>query len=113
MQTAATPLTHSGMGIASLALSLLSGLGLLLIFVVAGLAESQPRGLDENSPAAVVLGLVMVLLTTIVQLLALGLGIAAVVQPARNKTFGVLGLVFSCACLLGSWLLMLIGTVLE
>lgn len=112
MQTAATPLTHSGMGIASLALSLLSGLGLLLIFVVAGLAESQPRGLDENSPAAVVLGLVMVLLT-IVQLLALGLGIAAVVQPARNKTFGVLGLVFSCACLLGSWLLMLIGTVLE
>ena len=112
MQTAATPLTHSGMGIASLALSLLSGLGLLLIFVVAGLAESQPRGLDENSPAAVVLGLIMVLLT-IVQLLALGLGIAAVVQPARNKTFGVLGLVFSCACLLGSWLLMLIGTVLE
>ena len=112
MQTAAASLPHSGMGIASLILSIAATLSLLVVATIASVAQTRPGGLDENSPAAIVLGLVAVLLG-MAQLLALGLGIAGLVQPGRNKTFGIIGTVFSCVYLLGTGLLMLVGAVLE
>ena len=43
-QSAPTELKHSGVGIASFVLSLLSGIGLFVLFGVAGYMESQSPG---------------------------------------------------------------------
>lgn len=98
---------HSGLGIASFIISL--GAGLMLL--IAGVLESQPGGLDEDSIAAGVLGLILVL-AVLAQLLALGLSIAAVVQVGRNKLYGILGLVFSATGLIGAVLILLLGALL-
>ena len=60
MQTTPPSLPHSGMGIASFIISLVAGLGLLVTFGIAGVADStQPGGLDEESVMAGVLGLLI------------------------------------------------------
>lgn len=87
-------------------------MGLLLILGIAGVAESQPNGLDEESLIAGVLGLLM-LLAVLAQIIALGLGIADLVQTHHNKLFGTLGSVFASTALVCSLVLLLIGTVLE
>lgn len=112
MQTTAASLPNSGLGIASFIISLVAGVGLLIVFGVAGVAEAQPSGLDEESLMAGVLGLLM-LLAALSQVVALGLGIAGLVHAGRSKLFGVLGTVFASTALLGSLLLILLGVVLE
>lgn len=112
MQTTPPSLPHSGMGIASFIISLVAGVCLLVTFGIAGAAESQPGGLNEESLMAGVLGLLM-LLAALAQVVALGLGIAGLVQAGRSKIFGVLGTVFASMALLGSLLLILLGVVLE
>lgn len=105
-------LPHSGMGVASFTLSMVAGLGLLVIFAIAGVAESRPGGLDEASPLATAIGLVL-LLAALANMVALGLGIAALVQAGRNRLFATLGTVFASATLLGSLVLVLLGTLLD
>lgn len=105
-------LPHSGMGVASFTLSMVAGLGLLVIFAIAGVAESRPGGLDEASPLATAIGL-LALLAALANLVALGLGIAALVQAGRSKIFATLGTVFASTTLLGSLVLVLLGTLLD
>ena len=105
-------LPHSGMGVASFTLSMVAGLGLLVIFAIAGVAESRPGGLDEASPLATAIGLVL-LLAALANMVALGLGIAGLVQAGRNRLFATLGTVFASATLLGSLVLALLGTLLD
>ena len=67
-------LGQSGLGIASLILSVISGVGLFFIVVVAGIIEtSTPGGMDVNSAEAMLIGLSLFgfIFTA---LLALGLG---------------------------------------
>jgi hypothetical protein len=100
---------HSGLGIASFISSIFSGIFLFLIFVVAGVMEaSTSGGLDEESPAAIVIGLCMFAFL-FVALVALGLGIGGLIQKDRNKLFAVLGTVFSACAFLGTLALVLIG----
>lgn len=112
MQTPSASTPHSGMGIASFVISLIAGAGLLILVGIAGVADSRPGGLDEESLMAGMLGLLM-LLAALAQMVALGLGIAGLVQTGRSKLFGVLGTVFASTALLGSLLLILVGAVLE
>ncbi len=105
-------LPHSGMGVASFTLSMVAGLGLLVIFAIAGVAESRSGGLDEASPLATAIGLVL-LLAALANMVALGLGIAGLVQAGRNRLFATLGTVFASATLLGSLVLVLLGTLLD
>jgi len=103
---------HSGLGIASFIISLASSAVLVVLLGVAAMLESRPGGLDEESTAAIVVGLILVL-AALAQVLALGLGIAALVQTGRNKLFGVLGTVFAATGLVGALLVLLLGMLAE
>lgn len=106
-------LRHSGMGIASFVISLVGAAAMLALFVVAGMiALSTPGGVDEESMQAMVLGAMIVALFA-VELVALGLGIAGVVQRGRRKAFAVLGLVFAGATLVGTTVLLAAGSAMP
>lgn len=102
---------HSGLGIASFIISLASGTALVLLLGIAGVMESQPGGMNEQSAGAIFLGLFLAL-TALAQVLALGLGIAGLVQTGRSKLFGVLGTVFASTGLIGTVLIILLGALL-
>ena len=68
--------------------------------------------MDEESAGAIVLGLILAL-TALAQVLALGLGIAALVQTGRSKLFGVLGTAFASTGLVGTVLILLLGALME
>lgn len=103
---------HSGLGIASFIISLTAGAALIILLGIAGVIESQSGGMDEESAGAVVLGLLLAL-TALAHVLALGLGIAALVQVGRSKLFAVLGTVFASTGLAGTVLICLLGALLE
>ena len=103
---------HSGLGIASFIISLAAGAALVVLLGIAGVIESQPGGMDEESAGAVLVGLLLAL-TALAHVLALGLGIAALVQAGRSKLFGLLGTVFASTGLIGTVLIFLLGALLE
>lgn len=103
---------HAELGIASFGLSLLAGLALFVMFVIAGVLESQsPDGLDEESTAAIVLGLLLIL-GVCVEFVALGLGIGSLFQASRKKLLGILGIVFSLLALFVFTVVMIAGVML-
>lgn len=100
---------HSGLGIASFILSLGGGVLMFLLIVLAGVAElSTPGGMDEGAPATVMIGL-GIIGAGLVELVALALGVAGVLQRDRRRVLAILGLVFSCGALLGTAGLLLLG----
>lgn len=100
---------HSGLGISSFIISIVIGVLMFLLFVVAGVMEtSTPGGIDEESAGAVVVGLFL-LAFLLLDVLALGLGIAGLVQKDRKKIFPVLGVVFSATTMLTTVFFMIIG----
>ena len=102
-------LKHSGLGIASFITAIVSGVFVFLLVVIAGAIEvSTPGGMDEESASAVIIGLLLFALVGAL-LVAIGLGIAGLVQNGRKKVFAVLGTVFSTAILLGTVFLLIIG----
>lgn len=103
---------HSGAGIASFIISLAASTVLLIAIGIAEALESRPGGMDEESVAAIMLG-IAIILTALAQVAALGLGIAALVQAGRTKIFGVLGTVFAATGLAGTLMLFLLGALLE
>jgi hypothetical protein len=105
-------LKHSGFGIASFLIAIAVGLFEFTIFVVAGVLEaSQPGGMDENSPEAVLLGLAMF---GGVMAAAFGgaLAIAGLCQAHRSKVFAILGLILNAAVGLGVLGLIVIGLMM-
>ncbi len=104
---------HSGLGITAFCLSLGAGaIMVLALGVAASISAPHAGAYDTQSSAATVLGLLF-LFSTLVQITALGLGIAALVQTGREKLFGVLGTVFASTGLLASVLLLLLGALSE
>lgn len=100
---------HSGLGIASFVISILSGVLIFFLIVIAGVMEaSTPGGMDEESVGAIVVGLFLIgfLFTALV---ALGLGIGGLVQRNRKKIFAILGTVFSGLTIVGTLFIMLLG----
>jgi hypothetical protein len=100
---------HSKLGIASFGLSCLNGILILLIFIVAGLIENAtPGGLDDESVAAMLIGLVIIALF-FSQVISLGLGVASFFQPNTKKVFGILGVCFSVSVVVITVILIGIG----
>jgi hypothetical protein len=80
----------SRMGIASLALSLVSGAILVGVYrLVLYLVSLQPSGADTVGYAFWKLGLM--LLTVSAELVALGLGVAGTLQRRRKRSLAILG----------------------
>jgi hypothetical protein len=105
-------LKHSGIGITAFIISLAMAIIAFVIVIIAGVIEaSSPGGMDESSAAAVVVGL-LIIGCLLIQLAALGLGIAGLIQKNRKKIFAVLGTVFSGMTLVGVVFLMLVGTMM-
>src|SRR5690606_21142498 len=102
-------LKHSGMGIASFIISLVVGFAIFVAIIIAGVMEtSTPGGLDENSPEAMLLGLVLIALL-FADVAALGLGVAGLFQRERRKVFAILGTIFAGTAVLGTIALIVIG----
>jgi hypothetical protein len=103
---------HSGIGIASFITSVVASILLGLMVVIAGAMEiATPGGLDEKTAAAMVLGLFIIALL-VVDIVALGLGIAGLFQKDRKKLFAILGTTFSAATIIGILFLIVIGNMM-
>lgn len=102
-------LKHSGLGIASFIISLISAALIFILMAIAGVLEvSTPGGMSEESAGAVLIGLFLILFL-IVCLVALGLGIGGLVQKERKKLFAILGTLFSGVTFVGTLFVLLIG----
>lgn len=100
---------HSGLGIASFIFSIVAGILIFLLFIAAGVMQvSTPGGVDEKSAAAVIIGL-LIFAFLFLCLVALGLGIAGLIQKDRKKLFATLGTIFSTVILVGTISLIFIG----
>ncbi len=106
-------LKHSGLGIASFVISILSGILMFLLFAIAGVVgATTPGGMDEKSMVAIVIGLSL-FAGLFVALLALGLGIGGLLQKERRKLFAILGTVASAATILGAVALLALGLAMK
>jgi hypothetical protein len=104
---------HSGLGIASTVLSVLIGIAIFALVVIAGvLHTTTPGGLTETSPAAIIVGL-GIIGGIILDIVALGLGIAGLTQQNRQKIFPILGTLFSSLTLLGTIGLIVLGNMVK
>lgn len=104
---------HSGLGIASFVIAIVFGFALFVLIGLAGYQEvTNPGGMDENSAAAMVLGL-MLMGALLMNVVGAALGLAGVIQKERRKIFAVLGLVFNLLAVVGTGCLMAIGVMME
>ena len=107
------PLGHSGFGIASFILVFVFWAGDLALFVTAGVMDvSSPDGLDENSPAVCVFGLLFIF-SVFGTLIGLGLGIGGLAQKDRLKIFAILGVIFHALTFLGLVGLIVLGAAVS
>ncbi|ACV25816.1 hypothetical protein [Kangiella koreensis] len=102
-------LKHSGLGITTFVLGLIAPIGLIITIIMAAVAEaSSYGGMDPSSSEAMVIGLFLILFV-ILALIAVGIGIGALVQKGYKKIFPILGVVFSSVVLVITIALMVIG----
>ena len=91
---------QSKLGIASLLISIFTAIGLFIIFIIAGVLESNTYGgIDEESAGAIILGL-LILGFGFLDLLAIGLGIAGIFQNIRSRITAIIGTIISSAILI-------------
>ncbi len=104
---------QSGLGIASLILSILIGIMLFVAICVAGFMEaSTSGGVSDDSPILVLIGLFVIagMFGNFVGIVLAAVGLA---QKNRAKTVSVIGLSLNIMCLLGVVALMVLGTVAD
>ncbi len=107
------PTKHSALGISSFVMSIITGLIIFLLVVIAGVMEvSTPGGIDEESAEAVILGL-FIIAALFGCLTALALGIAGLFQKGRKKIFSILGVIFSALPFIGTISLIIIGLSVD
>lgn len=114
--TSATPPIdpkHSGLGIASFVLSIVSLVLIFGLLIVAGVLEATtPGGMDEESVEAIVVGLLLFAFIG-TALIATGLGIAGLCQKQRKKIFAILGTIFSLVTVVSTVSLISFGMTID
>jgi hypothetical protein len=103
----ASPLPHSGLGIASFVLALLGFIGAFATFVVAGAMASRGP-MDEHQIGTMLVGLAMIFML-LLSLLGLGLGIGGLVRQGRRKLFAWLGVGIAVFTVLSTAGLIILG----
>jgi hypothetical protein len=107
---------HSGPGIASFIISIISGLTGLTLFltiVVAGVIKmTTPGSMDEKSATKIIIGLFSCL-SLFAALVALGLGIAGLFQKGRKKIFAILGTIFTAGMILIMIFFVILGMLVK
>ncbi len=99
---------HSRLGIASFVISIAVGCAMLLLFIIGGILSAGRFQHGQDYPGQVLVGITAILLLA-ADIVAVGLGVAALLQPATKRIFGILGLTFSSLTVGGSVLLIVIG----
>ncbi len=103
---------HSGLGIASLILSILIGTTEFVMILVAAIIESASEaGMDEDSVGTILLGLIMIG-GCFLAFVGLILGVAGLFQKNRKRVFPVLGTAFNAMILLGVVGLVVVGLLI-
>jgi mannose/fructose/N-acetylgalactosamine-specific phosphotransferase system component IIC len=98
---ASPPPKHSGLGIGSFIMAILSGIEIFVMIAVATyFAAQNPDQFNEESPQAIIVGL-GIFAGMGLAVIGLGLGIAGLAQPNRIKLFAILGLVFNVLLFVG------------
>ena len=88
------------MGIASLSIAIFSTIFTFILFLIAGLWEaSTSGGIDENSPAAVALGLFIFAFIGL-DIVSVALGVAGMFQKSRKRICAIIGASLSTAVLI-------------
>ena len=91
---------QSRLGIAALLISIFTAVSLFILFIIAGVMESNTYGgLDEESAGAIILGLFMFGFIFL-DVLALGLGIAGIFQERKERITAIIGTIISSATLI-------------
>ncbi|MDB5347622.1 MAG: hypothetical protein JWP89_5999 [Schlesneria sp.] len=103
---------HSGPGIASFIASLFAGAAILALVVVAGVMGSQPGGMDEESPQAIILGLGLIASAGLL-VLSFVLGVTGMLQPKRNKLFAIMEATIAALVVVGFCGLIVLGMVMT
>ncbi|MDR2789390.1 MAG: hypothetical protein LBB59_00185 [Campylobacteraceae bacterium] len=98
-------LKHSGLGIASFTLSIISVISIFILFVTAGALDASG---DMGDTASIIVGSFFLLLMIVV-IISIGLGIAGLVVKNRKRVFAALGLTFSVFIFLLSIFLIIVG----
>ena len=100
---------QSKLGIASLLISIFTAIGLFIVFLIAGVMESNTYGgMDEESAGAIILGLFMFGFGFL-DLLSIGLGIAGIFQNTRERITAIIGTTVASATLIITVSLIAIG----
>ena len=91
---------QSKLGIAALLISIFTAIGLFIVFLIAGVMESNTYGgIDEESAGAIILGLI-IFGFGFLDLLAIDLGIAGIFQKTREPNTTIIGTIISSATLI-------------
>lgn len=105
----ALPARNSPLGVASFIIAQgAGGLEFLIIALIAVLETTTAGGLDEDSPAAGLLGLGMII-GLLLALVGLGLGIGGLCQGRRTKVLAIVGVVINSILVVGVLLLVMVG----
>jgi hypothetical protein len=99
---------HSGLGIASFGISIAIGCLFIALFCVGGFLSAHRIPGERTYPGQMLVGFVAIFFMA-VDVLAIGLGIAAICQTGKNRLYGILGLVFSGSTVMGTIGLIVIG----
>ena len=101
---------QSTLGIASFGISIAVGVLMFTMFIIGSLQNAGRIERGQTYPGQTIIGLVVIFLLA-VDVVGVGLGIAALCQSGRKRLLGILGLVFSSGTILGSIGLIILGLV--
>lgn len=105
-QTANVP--QSGLGIASLVLSIIAGLVMVVPLFFAAVLVAQNPNIADDDPQAVALGCGMIVGVLLAALAGI-LGLVGLFQPDRGKTCAILGTLFAGIEIIGMIGLIVLG----
>ena len=83
----------------------------VVLLIVSVLQATTPGGIDKRSAGNILLGLSMIALVG-ADVIAIGLGIAGILQRERKKLFAILGTILAFATVAGTMFLVVIGLAL-